>query len=206
MGRRLLAVADGAGGAAERVAVNTVVDVWRPAYVALGSNLDGPEDRVREAVARLAAVPDLRVELCSRLYLTRPMGPQDQPDFVNAAAGVLTRLSARELLDTLLGIERMMGRNRQQRWGPRIIDLDLIWMIAETIDEPGLTLPHPGVSDRNFVLYPLGDIAPTLAIPGHGRVLELMSRVSGDGISVIEPTTPLRAAAEMYATSVLDKS
>lgn len=175
----------------ERVAVNAVVDVWRPAYVGLGSNLNDPEKRVREAVARLAAVPDLRVELCSRLYRTRPMGPQDQPDFVNAAAGVLTRLSARELLDTLLAIERLMGRDRQQRWGPRIIDLDLIWMLGETVDEPGLTLPHPGVSDRNFVLYPLGDIAPTLQIPGHGRVLELMGRVSGEGIAVLDATTVL---------------
>jgi 2-amino-4-hydroxy-6-hydroxymethyldihydropteridine diphosphokinase len=86
----------------------------------------------------------------------------------------------------LLGIETAMGRNRRERWGPRVIDLDLIWMLGETIDEPGLAVPHPGVSTRNFVLYPLADIAPTLAIPGHGNVSELSRRAGGDGISVLE--------------------
>jgi 2-amino-4-hydroxy-6-hydroxymethyldihydropteridine diphosphokinase len=114
------------------------------------------------------------------------MGPRDQPDFVNAAAGLLTHLSARELLDALLGIERAMGRDRQERWGPRIIDLDLVWMTGKPIDEPGLELPHPGVSERNFVLYPLCDIAPTLLIPGHGRVVDLKTRVGDAGISVMD--------------------
>ena len=159
---------------------------WRPAYVALGSNLDRPRERVAEAFGRLAALPSTRVEARSRDYLTRPMGPQDQPDFVNAVGGLLTRLPAHGLLDALLDIERAMGRNRQERWGPRIIDLDLIWMIGSVVDEPGLTLPHPGVSARNFVLYPLNDVAPTLVIPGHGRVLDLASRVGGDGLSVLE--------------------
>jgi 2-amino-4-hydroxy-6-hydroxymethyldihydropteridine diphosphokinase len=158
--------------------------VWRPAYVAVGGNLAEPRDRVLEAIERLAGVPDLRVEARSRLYLTHPMGPQDQPQFVNAVVGVLTGRSPRELLDILLGIERLMGRDRQERWGPRIIDLDLVWMIGAVLDEPGLTLPHPGVSERNFVLYPLCDIAPTLLIPGHGKVADLKARVSGDGISV----------------------
>jgi 2-amino-4-hydroxy-6-hydroxymethyldihydropteridine diphosphokinase len=114
------------------------------------------------------------------------MGPQNQPDFVNAVGGLLTRLPAHGLLDALLDIERAMGRDRQERWGPRIIDLDLVWMIGGVVEEPGLTLPHPGVSVRNFVLYPLNDVAPTLVIPGHGRVSELMSRVGGDGMSVME--------------------
>jgi 2-amino-4-hydroxy-6-hydroxymethyldihydropteridine diphosphokinase len=138
-----------------------------------------------EAFARLSTLRETRLELRSRLYLTRPMGPQDQPNFVNAVAGVLTHLNARELLDALLAIERAMGRNRQVRWGPRIVDLDLLWMTGAPIDEPGLTLPHPGVSERNFVLYPLNDIAPTLLIPGHGRVANLKSRVDGNGISVL---------------------
>jgi 2-amino-4-hydroxy-6-hydroxymethyldihydropteridine diphosphokinase len=160
--------------------------LWRPAYVGVGSNLNQPRERVVEAFERLATLPDTRVELRSRLYLTRPMGPQDQPNFINAAAGLTTRLSARELLDALLEIERAMGRDRKERWGPRILDLDLLWMIGATIQEPGLTLPHPGVSERNFVLYPLFDIAPTLMIPGHGRVVDLKSRVDSDGISVLE--------------------
>jgi 2-amino-4-hydroxy-6-hydroxymethyldihydropteridine diphosphokinase len=160
--------------------------LWRPAYVAIGSNLNHPQARVLEAFERLAALHAVRSVLRSRLYQTRPMGPQDQPNFVNAAAGLLTHVGARELLDDLLGIEQAMGRNRQERWGPRVIDLDLVWMVGETIDAPGLTVPHPGVSMRNFVLYPLADIAPTLVIPGHGKVSELLHSVGGDGISVLE--------------------
>jgi 2-amino-4-hydroxy-6-hydroxymethyldihydropteridine diphosphokinase len=159
---------------------------WLPAYVAVGGNLDRPRERVTDTFGRLAALEQTRVELVSRLYLTQPLGPQDQPNFVNAAVGLLTRLNARELLDALLGIERDMGRDRGERWGPRIIDLDLVWMIGEPLIEPGLQLPHPGVSERNFVLYPLRDIAPTLSIPGHGTVMDLAARVSGAGISVLE--------------------
>jgi 2-amino-4-hydroxy-6-hydroxymethyldihydropteridine diphosphokinase len=160
--------------------------LWRPAYVAIGSNLNHPQMRVQEAFERLATLRATNLVLRSRLYSTRPMGPQDQPFFVNAAAGLLTQLGARELLDGLLQIEQTMGRNRQERWGPRVIDLDLVWMLGETIDEPGLTVPHPGVSTRNFVLYPLADIAPSLAIPGHGNVLELLRSAGDDGISVLE--------------------
>jgi 2-amino-4-hydroxy-6-hydroxymethyldihydropteridine diphosphokinase len=163
-----------------------MVPFWRPAYVAIGSNLNHPQARVQEAFERLATLPATRLLHRSRLYRTRPMGPQDQPDFVNAAAGLLTQLGARQLLQSLLQIETGMGRSRQQRWGPRVIDLDLVWMHGETIDEPGLTVPHPGVSTRNFVLYPLADIAPTLAIPGHGKVSDLLRAVGNDGISVLE--------------------
>jgi 2-amino-4-hydroxy-6-hydroxymethyldihydropteridine diphosphokinase len=160
--------------------------LWRAAYVAIGSNLNQPQARVHEAFAHLATLPATRLLLRSRLFRTRPMGPQDQPHYVNAAAGLLTQLSARKLLDDLLLIEQSMGRSREERWGPRVIDLDLIWMPGEAIDEPGLTLPHPGVSTRNFVLYPLADIAPSLAIPGHGKVSDLLRGVGDDGISVLE--------------------
>ena len=160
--------------------------LWRPAYVAIGSNLQSPRDRVLEAMTHIAALSTVRTLLGSRLYLSRPMGPQDQPDFVNAAVGFLTTLSPRELLTELLEIERRMGRNRQERWGPRVIDLDLIWMLDAVVAEPGLTVPHPGVSIRNFVLYPLADIAPTIKIPGMGTVLDMKHGVGGEGISVLE--------------------
>jgi len=160
--------------------------LWRPAYVAIGSNLNHPRDRVLEAFERLGALAASRLELRSHLYRTRPMGPQDQPYYVNAAAGMLTLLSARELLDNLLRTERAMGRERQAPWGPRVIDLDLLWMPGAVIDEPGLTVPHPGVSTRNFVLYPLADIAPTLAIPGHVTVADLLKSAGDDGISFLE--------------------
>jgi 2-amino-4-hydroxy-6-hydroxymethyldihydropteridine diphosphokinase len=158
----------------------------RPAYVAIGSNLQEPRTQVQRAMAAIARHTGLRVERRSRLYLSSPLGPQDQPHFVNAAVGLLTELTARELLDALLLMERAMGRERRERWGPRIIDLDLIWMVGEPIDEAGLCLPHPGVPARNFVLYPLADIAPTLRIPGIGRVSDLMHRVGDAGLSVLE--------------------
>jgi len=160
--------------------------LWRPAYVAIGSNLNQPRERVLEACERMSALAATRLVQRSRLYRTRPMGPQDQPYFVNAAVGLLTELAPRELLGILLEVERGMGRNRQERWGPRVIDLDLVWMVGEPIDEPDLRVPHPGVSTRNFVLYPLADIAPTLDIPGHGNVSDLLRSAGDDGISLLE--------------------
>jgi 2-amino-4-hydroxy-6-hydroxymethyldihydropteridine diphosphokinase len=159
--------------------------LWRPAYVAIGSNLLSPRERVLEAMDRIQPLSGTAL-LRSHLYLSRPMGPKDQPDFVNAAAGLLTQATPRQLLNELLGIERSMGRDRQERWGPRVIDLDLVWMVDAAVNEAGLTVPHPGVSIRNFVLYPLADIAPTMKIPECGTVLDLKQSVGGDGISVLE--------------------
>ena len=156
---------------------------WVPAYVALGSNLNDPPARVAEALRRLGQIPDTRVVARSRLWHSRPLGPQDQPDFVNAAAGLLTRLKADALLAELEVIERAMGRARPPvRWGPRIIDLDLVVYDAIVSEDASLTLPHPGAHLRNFVLYPLAEFAPDLLIPGHGRVSELRQRVGGEGI------------------------
>jgi 2-amino-4-hydroxy-6-hydroxymethyldihydropteridine diphosphokinase len=160
--------------------------LWRPAYVGIGSNLDSPRDRVLEAIERLTKLQAARSTLRSRLYLSRPLGPQDQPQFVNAAVGLLTQLAPQDLLSELLAIERLMGRERKERWGPRVIDLDLLWMVDSAVTLPALTLPHPGVSTRNFVLYPLADLAPTLNIPGLGPVLDLKSRVGDEGISVLQ--------------------
>ncbi|MEA3175496.1 MAG: 2-amino-4-hydroxy-6-hydroxymethyldihydropteridine diphosphokinase [Gammaproteobacteria bacterium] len=159
--------------------------IWRAAYAAIGSNLNNPRERVLEALTRLSQVPSMQSVLASRLYRSHPMGPQDQPEFVNAAAGFVTQLNARELLDAMLDIERSMGRTRAERWGPRVIDLDLIWMVGAATEQPGLSLPHPGVSSRNFVLYPLADFAPMLKIPGLGLVLDLKSAAGDAGISVL---------------------
>jgi 2-amino-4-hydroxy-6-hydroxymethyldihydropteridine diphosphokinase len=160
--------------------------LWRPAYVAIGSNLNSPRERVNEAFDRLSGLPEIRLAVRSRLYHSRPMGPQDQPDYVNAAAGLLTTLSAPQLLRQLLDVERAMGRHRLERWGPRIIDLDLVWMNDAATAGADLTIPHPGVSSRNFVLYPLADIAPTLDIPGYGDVQTLLRKVGAADISVLE--------------------
>jgi 2-amino-4-hydroxy-6-hydroxymethyldihydropteridine diphosphokinase len=160
--------------------------LWRAAYAAIGSNLNNPRAQVLDGLRRLSELAAVHSVLASPLYRSAPMGPQDQPEFVNAVAGFVTRLTPRELLDALLDIERRMGRNRGERWGPRIIDLDLIWMVGSSMEEPGLSLPHPGVSSRNFVLYPLADIAPTLTLPGHGVVLALKSAAGDAGLSVLQ--------------------
>jgi 2-amino-4-hydroxy-6-hydroxymethyldihydropteridine diphosphokinase len=168
-----------------------MTSLWQPAYIALGSNLNEPAAQIRAAVERIRALPQTRFYALSPLYDTAPMGPQNQPHFVNAVAGVLSQLEPRALLNHLLDIERALGRHRgaeaeQERWGPRIIDLDLIAVGALRVDEPGLQLPHPGISERNFVLYPLRDIAADFSVPHHGRVSDLAARVDSHGIVPIE--------------------
>lgn len=156
---------------------------WRPAYVALGSNLADPAEQVTAALGRLPGIPGTRLIARSRLWASRPLGPQDQPDFVNAVAGLLTQLDARELLGELQALERAMGRTDPVvRWGPRSIDLDLLALGSDELSEPALCLPHPGVHERDFVLYPLAELAPELWIPGRGRVEALARRVANRGI------------------------
>jgi 2-amino-4-hydroxy-6-hydroxymethyldihydropteridine diphosphokinase len=158
--------------------------LWRPAYVGVGSNLEDPRAQVLRAIDRLAQLPLTRLELTSPLYRSRPLGPVVQPDFVNAVAGLLTRLDAPALLAELRTLEAALGRPaRHPRWGPRVIDLDLLSHGRERRTEPALTLPHPGIPERNFVLYPLADIAPDLDLPGLGRVAELAGRVTAEGLA-----------------------
>jgi len=161
--------------------------IWRPAYVAVGSNLADPRRQVEAALTGLAKLADTRLVLRSGLWRSAPMGPQDQPDFVNAVAGLLTRREPRALLEDLRGLERRMGKTEPiVRWGPRLIDLDLLMVGDIRCDEPGLRLPHAGLHQRNFVLYPLAEIAPMLWVPGHGRVGTLLERVRGDGLEPLD--------------------
>ena len=148
---------------------------WLPAYVGVGANLDDPADQVRDALSRLASIPQTQMLLTSGLYRNPPMGSAKQPDYVNAVAGLLTQLVPENLLSELLNIEQCMGRRRQSvsRWEPRVIDLDLLLYGDRIIDAPNLSVPHPGISERNFVLFPLSDIAPQLSIPGQGKVATL---------------------------------
>jgi len=156
---------------------------WFPAYVGLGSNLNDPLAQLRRAVGRLGQVAQTRLVAVSCAYRSRPMGPQDQPDFVNAAAGLLTRLEPVQLLMQLHDIEVAMGRRRNaQKWGPRIIDLDLLAYSGVVMGGDSLTLPHAGVHERSFVLYPLADIAPALEIAGRGRVGALVAACPGDDL------------------------
>lgn len=159
------------------------MEVWQPAYIGVGSNLEEPRAQVLRAYRALESLPATRLILRSPLYRSVPFGPVRQPDFVNAVAGVLTTLEPPELLAALRATEGAFGRPTQhQRWGPRVIDLDLLVFGRRRIREPGLTVPHPGVVERNFVLYPLADIAPDLDVPGLGRVAELKGRVASGGL------------------------
>jgi 2-amino-4-hydroxy-6-hydroxymethyldihydropteridine diphosphokinase len=159
---------------------------WQPAYVGLGSNLAGPREQVLTACTALTQLPLSRVVLTSRLYASRPFGPVAQPDFINAVVGLVTRLDPGALLEALQGIERSMGRPQErQHWGPRVIDLDLLSYDRRRCQEPQLILPHPGIVERNFVLYPLAEIAPDLDLPGLGRVAELKARLTAEGLSLL---------------------
>lgn len=157
----------------------------RKAYVALGSNLADPAGNVIRAASEMNTIPGVRVIATSRLYTTAPVGVQDQPDFVNAAAMLEVDCTARELLDGLLALEKRYGRDRasERRWGPRTLDLDLVLFGQQTIDEPGLTVPHPRMAERRFVLEPLADLAPALVPPGWtlsiGRTLAAMLEEAG---------------------------
>ncbi len=159
------------------------MEIWQPAYIGVGSNLEDPRSQVLAALAALAHIPLTRVVITSPLYTSRPLGPVAQPDFINAVAGTLTQLGPAELLDRLQAIEKGFGRPaRRQKWGPRVIDLDVLVHGRERRAQAGLTLPHPGIVERNFVLYPLADIAPDLEVPGLGRVTELKHRLVSAGL------------------------
>jgi 2-amino-4-hydroxy-6-hydroxymethyldihydropteridine diphosphokinase len=147
---------------------------WYPAYVGLGSNLSGPVRQLKDAMELLAAIPRTILVARSSLYRSAPFGGVEQPDFVNAVASLLTRLAARELLDQLQQIETQRGREQSGvRWGPRVLDLDLLVYGNDQIEESGLNVPHPGIAERNFVLLPLKEIAPGLVIPGLGSIASI---------------------------------
>ena len=143
------------------------------AYIGLGSNLGDRERLIREAAELIGAVR------LSTVIETEPWGYADQPLFLNAVAELETPLSARQLLDHLLDVERRLGRERiGAQWGPRTIDLDLLLYGDETIDEPGLVVPHPHLGEREVVLRPLAELVPTRKIPGSGTVQEALAGLS----------------------------
>jgi 2-amino-4-hydroxy-6-hydroxymethyldihydropteridine diphosphokinase len=146
-------------------------------FVGLGSNLGDPQEQIRWALELLAAEDGVQVVAVSTLRETDPVGYEDQPRFLNGAAELRTSLSARELLDRLLGIERRLGRVRGEgpRFGPRTIDLDLLLHGDEVVVEPGLVVPHPRLHERRFALEPLAELDPALEIPGRGSVQALLS-------------------------------
>ncbi len=145
------------------------------AYVGIGANLGPREETLRRAVELLGRADGVEVVGVSELRETDPVGVIDQPPFLNGAVAIETMLPARALLDLLLEIERSLGRVRGERWGPRIVDLDLLVYGNEVVDEPGLHVPHPRLHERRFALEPLADLNPELEIPGRGTVSALLA-------------------------------
>jgi 2-amino-4-hydroxy-6-hydroxymethyldihydropteridine diphosphokinase len=145
------------------------------AYVGLGSNLGDREHTLRRALELVEEEPGIAVVSVSSFRETDPVGYLEQPPFLNAAAEVETELPPRELLDRLLGVERSLGRVREgPRFGPRTIDLDLLLYGDQMLDDPGLTVPHPRLHERRFVLEPLAELDPALVVPGRGPVTALL--------------------------------
>jgi 2-amino-4-hydroxy-6-hydroxymethyldihydropteridine diphosphokinase len=162
------------------------------AYIALGANLGNPVATINDAIDALVCLRGSVFLAMSSLYRTAPVGLKRQPDFINAVVAVKTRLEPRELLEELFALEARFGRVRDPgsvKDAPRTLDLDLLLHGDAVVNDPGLTLPHPRMHERAFVLAPLAEIAPELSIPGHGPAAELLARCADQRIHRLEPKT-----------------
>lgn len=154
--------------------------------IGLGSNVGRRLENLQGAIDTLFDAPGLEFVAVSSVYETDPVGGPEQGLFLNAVVIGETTLDPRTLLDRALGVENAFGRVRAERWGPRTLDLDLLVQGTARVADEQLTLPHPGIAERAFVLYPLADIAPDLEVPGVGRVADLLARVGGEGIRALD--------------------
>ncbi|WP_250458821.1 2-amino-4-hydroxy-6-hydroxymethyldihydropteridine diphosphokinase [Microbulbifer litoralis] len=145
-------------------------------FVGLGSNLSGPRQQLQSALASMAGIPHTALLHHSSFYCSAPVGPGEQPDYVNAAAELETDLPPLELLDRLQAIENAQGRERSVRWGARTLDLDILLFDRQRIDEPRLQVPHLRIAERNFVLQPLAELDPELTLPSGETIAELLQR------------------------------
>lgn len=158
------------------------------AYVGLGSNLQDPAAQLARAVAELASLPDTTLMAQSPFYASRPVGPQDQPDFVNGAVELRTALPPHQLLDHLQAIEQAHGRERLRHWGPRTLDLDLLLYGDQQLSDERLTVPHAELPNRDFVLQPLLDLNPDLSLPDGRRVDQLRAQCPDNQLRKLPPT------------------
>ncbi|WP_038173853.1 MULTISPECIES: 2-amino-4-hydroxy-6-hydroxymethyldihydropteridine diphosphokinase [Vibrio] len=154
-------------------------------FIALGSNLSSPVAQAHAAIDALKQLPKSEFVRASSLYSSTPMGPQNQPDYINAVVEISTELTPLELLDCTQAIELEQGRVRkEERWGPRTLDLDILLYGNEVIDSERLTVPHYGMKEREFVLYPLAEIAPNLTLPCGTRLEDLLQVVEQNGLRI----------------------
>ena len=155
------------------------------AYIGLGSNLEDPAKQIQSAVFAIGDIPNSEILAVSSLYFSRPMGPQDQPDYMNAVVALTTDLTPEALLDQLQAIENHAGRVRKgNRWGPRILDLDIILFDQLTLNTERLIVPHYGMKDREFVLLPLAEIAPELVLPDGDKIAQLADKIPDNGLKI----------------------
>jgi 2-amino-4-hydroxy-6-hydroxymethyldihydropteridine diphosphokinase len=155
-------------------------------FLGLGANLSDPAGQVLTAIQALSDHPHCQLISASRLYASKPMGPQDQPDYINAVVEIETTLSPLALLDLCQAIEQQQHRVRVEHWGSRTLDIDILCYGTQMIDEPRLTIPHVGIAERDFVLLPWRDIAPNFVIPQLGRVADLCDHVTSYSAVPIE--------------------
>ncbi|MEM9303530.1 MAG: 2-amino-4-hydroxy-6-hydroxymethyldihydropteridine diphosphokinase [Pseudomonadota bacterium] len=169
-------------------------------FIGIGSNLADPAAQVSEAIGRLDRIESTDLVAASGLYETAPWGIADQPVFVNAVAELRSSLAPAALLNALLTVERDTGRERTVRWGPRVIDLDILAWGSRQIDEPGLTIPHPRLADRDFVLVPWNELAPDFAVPGVGDIATLCAATLREDRPQPRPIETVEACTETRAT------
>jgi 2-amino-4-hydroxy-6-hydroxymethyldihydropteridine diphosphokinase len=155
-------------------------------YIGLGSNLADPEQQILSAIEDIAAIKETTLLQQSSLYSSPPMGPQDQPDYINAVVCIDTTLSAHKLLDALQKIEQQHGRIRKRHWGERTLDLDILLFADKVIEDERLSVPHPGMASRAFVLFPLAEIAPEISIPGMGELSVLLKQCPREGLKQLD--------------------
>jgi 2-amino-4-hydroxy-6-hydroxymethyldihydropteridine diphosphokinase len=155
-------------------------------FIGLGSNLENPLEQVRTAINDMKDMMSTELVACSSLYKSPPMGPQDQPDYINAVIELKTTLTPHTLLDELQKIEQQHGRIRKRHWGERTLDLDVLIYDELIIDDDRLTVPHPGIAERAFVVYPLAELDDTLLIPGLGQVGQIIKMCPQEGLQQLE--------------------
>ncbi len=160
--------------------------IYHTAYIGLGSNLGQPREHIQSALQALSKLPDSTELICSPWYGSKAIGPGTQADYINAVAAVKTHLTPASLLEQLQAIETEHGRQREIRWGARTLDLDLLLYDSVIMKTDTLELPHPEMTNRNFVLYPLSDLAPSLQLPNGEMLAALISRSSMDGLYRID--------------------
>lgn len=162
-------------------------------YLGLGANLNDPLMQLHGAIVALEQHVDITIQACSSMYASKPMGPQDQPDYVNAVVAITTHVSPEALLDIAQQIENDSGRIRRRRWGERTLDIDILLFDNLVLNTARLTVPHPGLELREFVVIPLAEIAPDMVLPNGTRIAKCAETIARNGLDIIAPPVTMQS-------------